>query len=78
MISEELKNTIQSALKIEDFDFTDETLATQVPGWDSLSHINVILAVEKHYGIRFKNIEVLKLKNIGDLQKLIDTKNTVK
>jgi acyl carrier protein len=78
MISEELKKTIQSVLQIDDFDFTDDTLATQVPGWDSLSHINVILAVEKHYGIRFKNIEVLRLKNIGDLQKLIDSKKTNK
>ena len=74
MISDELKKIILSALKLEDFDFKDETLAPQVPGWDSLNHVNVILAVEKHYNIRFKNIEVLRLKNIGELQKLINSK----
>ena len=74
MISEELKKVILSALKLDDFDFTDDTIAPQVPGWDSLSHINVILEAEKHYNIRFKNIEVLRLKNVGDLQKLIDSK----
>ena len=47
---------------------------SQVPGWDSLNHVNVILAVEKHYNIRFKNIEILRLKNIGDLQRLVDSK----
>ena len=47
MISEELKKVILSALKLDDFEFTDETIAPQVPGWDSLNHINVILEVEK-------------------------------
>ena len=74
MISDELKKVIIEALKLDEFDFKDETVASQVPGWDSLSHINVILAVEKHYNIRFNNREVLRLRNIGDLQKLIDSK----
>ena len=74
MISDELKKVIIDALKLDDFDFKDETVASQVPGWDSLSHINVILAVEKHYNIRFNNREVLRLKNIGDLQRLVLSK----
>ena len=74
MISEELKKIILNTLKLDDFEFTDETIAPQVPGWDSLSHINVILEVEKHYNVRFKNLEILRLKNVGDLQRLIDSK----
>lgn len=74
MISEELKRTILKTLNLEDFNFTEETIAPQVPGWDSLSHINIILAVEKHYNIRFKNTEALRLKNVGDLQKLVNLK----
>lgn len=74
MISEELKSTILKTLKLDNFDLTDETIATQVPGWDSLSHVNIILAVEKDFGIRFKNTEILRLKNVGDLQKLLDMK----
>ncbi|MCX6149059.1 MAG: acyl carrier protein [Ignavibacteriales bacterium] len=74
MISEELKKVILTALKLDEWDFTDETMAPQVPGWDSLNHINVIVAVEKHFNVRFKNLEVLKLKNVGDLQKLLDAK----
>ena len=46
----------------------------EVPGWDSLSHVNVILAVENKFGVHFKNLEVLKLKNVGDLQRLLDSK----
>lgn len=74
MISERLKRTILNELKLNDFDFKDDTTADQVPGWDSLSHLNVILAVEKEFNIRFKAFELLKLKNIGELQTLINIK----
>ncbi len=74
MISDKLKNTILKELKLEDFHFEESTTADQVPGWDSLSHLNVILAIEKEFNIRFKPYELLKLKNIGELQKLIDEK----
>jgi len=43
-----------------------------VPGWDSLNHINIIIAVEKHFKVKFKSYELLRLKNVGELQKLVD------
>jgi acyl carrier protein len=76
MVSDELKAVILRALKLDDFELADATVAAEVPGWDSLSHINVVLAVEKHFGVRFRGFEVLKLKNVGDLQRLIDSKLT--
>jgi acyl carrier protein len=74
MISDRFKSVILKELHLDEYEIKDETLANQVPGWDSLYHINVILAIEKEYGVRFKSIEVLKCKNIGDLQKLCDSK----
>jgi len=76
MISPELKKTILGALNLEDWDFTEETVASQVPGWDSLNHVNVILAVEKRFNVHFSSRDVLKLKSVGDLQRLIDSKTT--
>ncbi|MCX7875312.1 MAG: acyl carrier protein [Melioribacteraceae bacterium] len=74
MISNELKEVILKQLNLEDFDLQDETIAPQVPGWDSLNHINIILAVEEKFGIKFKSRELLQLKCVGDLQKLVDSK----
>jgi acyl carrier protein len=74
MISKGLKKIILDTLRLDDWDIQDRTLATEVPGWDSLRHVDVIMAVEKGFGIRFKSVEVLKLKNIGDLQSLVDLK----
>jgi len=74
MISERLKNTILKQLELEDYEILDDTKANTIPGWDSLSHANVILTIEKEYNIRLKHIEVLKCKNLGDLQRLVDSK----
>jgi acyl carrier protein len=74
MISNELKKTILSALNLDDWELDEQTTSSQVPGWDSLSHVNVIVAVEKHFQVRFSNLEVLRLKNVGDLQRLVDSK----
>lgn len=74
MISDKLKAAILKELKLDEYEIKDETLANQVPGWDSLKHIDVICAIEKEFGVKFKSIEVLKCKNIGDLQKLCDAK----
>jgi len=74
MISPELKTVILGALRLDDWELTDSTLAAEVPGWDSLNHVNVVLAVEKHFGVRFRNIEVLRMANVGDLQRLVNSK----
>lgn len=74
MISPELKKVILKELDLDDFNLQDETMAPEVPGWDSLNHVNIILAVEKNFNVKFKSYEVLRLKNVGDLQKLVDLK----
>ena len=74
MITDRLKGVILKELNLEDFELGDATTASQVPGWDSLSHVRIITAIEEAYGIRFKTLEVLRLRNVGDLQSLIDRK----
>ena len=74
MISPELKEVILKQLDLDDFDLKDETIAPEVPGWDSLNHMNIILAVEKHFKVKFRSYELLRLKCVGELQKLLDSK----
>lgn len=74
MISDKLKDILINELNLKDFELMDETTATDVPGWDSLKHLNIIIAVEKAYKIKFKGLEIMRVQNVGDLQKLIDSK----
>ena len=43
------------------------TTAADVPGWDSFTHLSLIVAVETHFGIRLSTKQVEGLANIGDL-----------
>lgn len=51
-----------------------ETTADDVEGWDSLSHTNLIMAVENRFNIRFNRKEVVAFKNVGDLARCIESK----
>ena len=48
-----------------------ETTAKDVDGWDSLTHIRLILTIEKAFKVKFSTSEIGKLENVGDLVKLI-------
>jgi acyl carrier protein len=48
--------------------------ANDVPGWDSLSHVRLILTVEKAFRISFTASQVGRLKNVGELADLIQSK----
>ena len=78
MISERLQEVLRRELKLSEFSFTDSTMATEVPGWDSLAHVGVMAAVEDAFGIRFKSLEVIRLKNVGELQALVERKLAAK
>ncbi len=54
-----------------------EMTANDIDGWDSLSHVNLIIAVEAKFNIRFTKKELLTFKNIGDLLKCIESKVVV-
>lgn len=55
-------------------ELNESMTASDVEGWDSLSHINLVLAVEKEFGISLTTRDVRSLKNVGDLMRLIEKK----
>lgn len=53
---------------------TPETTAADIAEWDSFNHINIIVAVEMHFGIKFRTAETEEMKNVGHLVELIEQK----
>jgi acyl carrier protein len=53
---------------------TEGMTAADVPTWDSLSNINMVIAVEKSFGVKFSIKDVRSLKNVGELLELIKRK----
>jgi len=48
--------------------------ARDVEKWDSLSHVDMIILVEEEFAIRIPTLEVMGLKNVGDLVRIIRAK----
>jgi acyl carrier protein len=58
----------------EEIALKPEMTADDVDGWDSLTHIRLIISVEKAFKIKFSTAEVGKLKNVGEFVDLIASK----
>jgi acyl carrier protein len=52
----------------------DDMTADDVERWDSLSHMIMITTVEKEFGIKFKLKDLNKMKQVGDLLSIIESK----
>jgi glycosyltransferase involved in cell wall biosynthesis/acyl carrier protein len=74
MIEERLQKVLRRVLNISDLTVEESTLAYTVPGWDSLKHVEILLEVQQEYSIHFRTTEVIRLKNVGDMQELINRK----
>ena len=59
-----------------DIKIAPEMTADDVDGWDSLSHVNLIVAIETKFNVRFYQREILTFKNVGDLLGSISSKIT--
>jgi len=55
-----------------------ETTAADIDGWDSLEHINLIIAFEREFDVKFRTREIVGLKNVGEFEALLETRLPVR
>lgn len=75
-INQKLTAVFQDVMDRDDIVLKETMTADDVEEWDSLSHIRLMVAVEKKFGVRFTNAEIEGLKDVGSLVRLIATKTT--
>lgn len=66
-ILERLNEIFIDVLDLDECELTDETSANDIEEWDSLSHIQLIVAIEKALKIKFTSLEIMKWKNVGEM-----------
>ena len=69
-----IQDIFRDVLDNEEIELTDATVADDIEEWDSLSHIQLIVAIEKDFQIKFTSKEILSWKNIGELVDCVQSK----
>lgn len=69
-----LKEVFADVFMRDDLELTPSLTAKQVPGWDSFKQIEIIMATEERYGIKFNTRELDSLQSVGDLVRVIQAK----
>ncbi len=70
----EVGEIFRDVLENDKLDITAASSAKEIEEWDSLSHIHLVVAMEKKYKIKFTTGEMKNMKNVGDLVTIIETK----
>lgn len=70
-VFEKLNEVFRDVFDDESIVVTDTTTANDIEDWDSLEHINLIVAIENKFNIKFKMSEVTGLKNVGEMVDVI-------
>ncbi len=66
-ILKEVNNIFNEILDDEDVVLTNETTGDDIEEWDSLNNIQIVVAIEKHFEIRFTAPEIQGFKNVGEM-----------
>jgi len=73
-VIQDLTPIFQDVLDLPELALAADSSAHNVEGWDSLAHVNLVVAIEKHYKIKFALGELQGLKNVGEMADLIQKK----
>ncbi len=79
-MEEKIYNTLneifQDIFDDEDIVVTPETNSDSIEDWDSLEHINLVVAIEKAFGLKFSMDEVTGMKDVGEMVEIIKARGT--
>ncbi|MGZ3884300.1 MAG: phosphopantetheine-binding protein [Bacteroidia bacterium] len=70
----EITGLFKDVLDSEDIRITESTTSADIDEWDSLTHIQLIVAIEKHFKIKFSSTEISNWKNVGEMMLTIEKK----
>ena len=73
-ILSKLQNIFRDIFDDENLVLTRETTANDIEDWDSLAQINIIVACETEFELKFDLSDIVKLENVGDMMDLVEKK----
>ena len=73
-IIKELEQIFKTVLEDDNLTINEGMKTSDIKGWDSLSHINIIEEIEKKFKVHFSTGEVVVIKTVNDIVDLIQSK----
>ena len=73
-VHERLEEIFQSVLGDDTIALDPETTAADIPGWDSLAHINLMFSIEQAFGVQFVNNQFAEFEYVGALIAFIEAR----
>ncbi len=64
---QQIESIIGQTLKQPDVCITEQSTAKDIKGWDSLSHMTVMVAIEEQFNIKFSFMEMINMSNVGSM-----------
>lgn len=74
-ILERIQRLLREQLENDDIELLPATTANDVNGWDSLTHVQLISAIEKEFKIRLSSREIFKWNNVGEMVASVASKS---
>jgi acyl carrier protein len=66
-----VRNIFREIFDDDSLVISENMLKTEIEDWDSIAHVNLVLAIEEEFSIRFTTDEVASVKSVGDFMAVI-------
>ncbi|MGA3241623.1 MAG: acyl carrier protein [Bryobacteraceae bacterium] len=76
MLDSRLVEAVASVFGLPDDEVKPESSQENVPDWDSVGHLNLILAIEDAYGVQFSTAQIPELTSVAAIQRALDKLNS--
>ena len=73
-ILEQVSQIVGETIDVEGLALQPSMTASDVAGWDSLAHVQIMVAIERAFGIRFRTGEMTSIADVGELVKRIEVR----
>lgn len=70
-VQDRMLQVVREVLGREDVELAAHTRAADVPGWDSLAHINIMYSLEAEFGVQFSDEQLSSFQDVGELQRFL-------
>lgn len=70
-----LNEIVATLLELDASSINDDSSPENIEHWDSLNHLNICVAVEQEFGVTLTTDEMVLIRNVGDLVKMLNSKD---